>query len=311
MPESSAERLISLNRQTIAMLRLGIPLELGLGDSPIERLREINETLALNSGREPEVAPILQSENVSPQYQAIAQALLAAPDPTPIFESIARPTDDAAAVSTPVRLALVEPLVVLGLGYLGMLLLCFHVVPSMEMQYLQQYETPTGVTRWLIAIRDWMPVWAVLFPLIYLALILLGGKWLRKLYARWGPGTQSRLRWRRREAQAERLSALVDSGIDRETAIDLARGSSADSDPIGPVAENIVRNRSPERASGALDRLARFYRFLAENRWPSLVRNVPAAIGLFVASLVVLAYGLALFVPWIEILFNLSDRTGV
>jgi type II secretory pathway component PulF len=310
MPESPAERLRSLNRQAIAILRLDVPLDLGLGSDPQAALGKINDQLMLDVGNDVSVDSLLQKHQFPEHYQAIARMLLATDDPAPVFQAIASQQLDHDLAKNPFRQALAEPLVVAGLGYLGLILLCFNTVPHLEAQYIQQNQQPTGATQLLIQVRNAMPYWIIGFPVLVLTVWFFGRKFFGEVVLRFFPGVKSYSRWLAAESQTRRLAALVGSNVDGETAISLARRSTTPEVPVRPIAESIVRDGDPPSQPRALQRLAGFYQFLADDRRRSSFYKTPALIGLLLAGFIVLAYGLATFLPWIEILANLSEREG-
>ena len=310
MPESPTERLVSLNRQAIAILRLGIPLDFGLGPDTPQALREINERLTLDLGNHTSVDSLLKKHQFPDHYQAIARMLLATDDPAPIFHAIACQQLDRDRAKSPFRQALAEPLIVAVLGYLGLIFLCIQTVPSIQAQYVQQNQEPTGATQLLIQVRDTMPYWIIGFPVLVLTLWLFGRKAWNAVAVSIFPGASSYSRWLTSESQTRRLAALVESDIDEEVAISLARKSTTPEVPLRPIAESIVRDGDRQSRSRALDRLAGFYGFLADDRRRSNFYKTPALIGLMIAGFIVLAYGLATFLPWVEILSSLSQAGG-
>lgn len=306
MSESPAARLLTLNRQAIAILRLDIPLDFGLGSDTEGQLREINDRLLLDMGRDVSADVLLERHAFPERYQAIARMLLASDDPAPIFESIALQELESDLAKNPFRQAMMEPLVVMGLAYLGLIYLCSYTLPHIEAQYAQQGQEPAGATEFLIQLRDVMPYWVIGFPVLFLATWLIGRKWSRGFLLRFFPGGKPYSRWLAAESQTKRLAALVGSHVDRETAISLAQTSTVPQIPLPPIAENIMRDGDEQSQPRALKRLARFYQFLADDRRRTYFAKTPALIGLLIAGLVVLGYALAIFLPWIEILSNLS-----
>lgn len=310
MPDSSAAtsaaRLLSLNKQAIAILRLGIPLDLGLPGDPAEHLHKINDRLIADVGRQLSPDELLQRHSFPERYHAIARVLLASDDPAPIFESIAMPEIDRQAAANPLRQAIVEPVVVAFLVYFGMIFLCWFTVPHIEYQYTQQGQEPTGVTRLMVELRETMPYWIVGFPIVAVACWLVWRRLAKGVLMKWIPGSGAYTRWLAAESQTRRLAALVGSGLDQESALAIANASVSPHVQVRPIAETIVRSGDPRSRSRALGRLAKFYHFLADDRRRTYFSKLPALIGLFVAGFVVLGYALATFLPWIEILRNLS-----
>lgn len=307
MPDSTTTRLVSLNQQAIAILRLGIPLDLGLGASPIDRLGEINERLLTDIGHHGSADSLLAKHSFPERYCTIAQVLLETDDPAPIFQSIASANLDRASASQPIRQAIAEPLVIAGLVYVGLIFLCLFTVPSIEAQYVQDAQAPGGITRWLVAARELMPYWIVGYPLIIIALWLVWKKLAVGVILDLFPGSERYERWLVAESQSQRLAALVGSGVGDDQALSLAAESVAPRLPIRPIAEGIVRNGSHQNRSAALSRLARFYHFLAEDRRRTYFAQAPTYLGLLLAAIIVFGYALLTFLPWVEVLSNLNS----
>lgn len=311
MSEVSAERLIQLNRQAMAMLRMGIPLDLGLEPAAEVRLREINDEL-LGGLRDPNwIDHLLQNPAASERYVAVARLLLAADDPTPIFQSIANTQLDRQASAALLQRVFAEPLFVAFLAYCGLILFCAFSVPSIERQYADQELPIDGWADLLFWLRSVMPYWVVGVPIILLLM-----RWGWRTMARGGAasflsGSTSYRRWLAAESQAISLSELSQSGVEQETAIRLVDQATAGGIPVNKMTEHVVRDVSVERRGRVMDRLAHFYRFLAEDRRRMLFTNLPTWVGGLIAAGVVLMYGLAVFVPWIEILSTVGQAGGV
>lgn len=306
MSVSPAERLLSLNRQAIAILRLDIPLDFGLGPDTEGQLREINDRLILNTERDLSADALLEKHAFPQRYQAIAQMLLATDDPAPIFESIALQELERDLAINPFRQAMTQPLIVAGLAYLGMIYLCSYTLPHIEDQYTQQGIEPTGATELLIQMRGLMPYWIIGFPILLLATLLIWKRTSRSFLLRFFPGAKPYTRWLAAESQTKRLAVLVGSDVDQQTAISLATSSTMPQIPLRPIAESILQDGDQQSQSRVLKRLAQFYQFLAEDRRRTTFAKTPALIGLLIAGFFVLGYALATFLPWIEILTNLS-----
>ncbi|WP_182868993.1 hypothetical protein [Stieleria mannarensis] len=311
MSDTTAARLLSLNQQAIAILHLNIPLDFGLGGDTAERLREINDRLLSDVGRDLAPDALLERHALPDRYRAIARMLLESDDPVPIFESIAIQNLDRDAAATPLRQAITEPLIVAALAYIGMIILCTFSVPHIQAQYTQQGLTPSGVSRWLIAVREAMPLWVVGFPFVMIATWWVWRKLAAGPLLNLVPGSSQYARWLAAESQSRRLAVLVGSGVEPETALSLAGTSVSPQLPVRPIAESIVRDGTPPSRPRALGRLARFYHFLADDRRHAFFSKTPGYVGLLIAALLVLGYALATFLPWIAILQHESSMEAL
>ncbi len=306
MPDSPSVRLVSLNRQAIAIIQLGIPLDFGLGADPVQRLREINDRLLSTVGETGSAESMLMKHSLPERYRAIARMLLEAEDPAPIFDSLAISDLEQKAASAPVRQAFSEPLVLAVMVYFCAIFLCKFTIPQIEAEYFSEGRSPQGITSILIAMKDSLAYWAIGFPV---AVLLTWWAW-RALSGgflfRWFPGGGSYCAWLTAEAQSRRLAALVGSDLDPDTSIQLARISTAENTHVRPIAESIVRDAEGTSRAASLIRLSNFYRFLSEDRRKSVFAKVPAIMALVLGSAIVFGYALATFLPWIEILSNLG-----
>ncbi len=307
MPQSPTQRLISLNDQAIAILRLGIPLDFGVGPDAADQLRQINDSLRSEAQFDQSIESLLTRHSFPPRYESMVRMLLATDDPTPLFESIASQELGREAACNPFRQAMAEPLVIAALSYLGMIFLCSYTLPHIESQYVQQGQIPAGVTKLLAITRDTMPIWIIGFPILMILFWFIWKKFVRNSLMNLFPGSRPYSQWLVAESQTQRLSAMVESDVDQDTALSLASTSVIPQRSIRPIAESIFREGFPNSRRRALNRLARFYHFLAEDRRRTYFNKAPALLGLFFAGIVVLGYALATFVPWIEVLANLSD----
>lgn len=307
MPQSPTQRLISLNDQAIAILRLGIPLDFGLGENTSDQLRQINDSLQSDAQSDQSVESLLARHSLPDRYRALVPILLSTDDPAPIFDSIASQDLGREAASGPFRQALAEPLVIAGLAYLGTIFLCAYTLPHIESQYVQQGQTTSGFTKLLGIVRDTMPIWIVGFPILVIVIWFAWNKFVKNSLMKLFPGSRPYSQWLVAESQAQRLSAMVGSDLDQDTALSLVSTSLMPQVPVRPITESIFREGAADSRSRSLNRLARFYHFLAEDRRRTYFNKAPAMLGLIFAGVVVLGYALATFVPWIEVLSNLSE----
>jgi hypothetical protein len=309
MPKPSPERLIELNQQALALLRLGIPLDLGLGTDPETALRELNERLVGELRSDLSLDQALEKHRAPPAYRPIARMLTAASDPLPVFKALVARQANLQAAAGPLRRAAIEPLLVACLAYVGMIVFCGTMVPGIADQYAQLGQPPEDVAWLLIRIRELMPVWLVGFPVLVLAGWLGWRRFARRLPATVLPGAARYQHWLRAEAQTRYLAALATSDLDPDQAAALAReganadrrGTRATAAPL-PLANRLLREVDRQSRPAALERLAAFYRGLTDEERGSRFGRVPATVGVLIAGVIVLAYGLALFLPWVQLL---------
>ena len=307
---SSVERLISLNLQAIAILRLSIPLELGLGFNPIDRLQEINERLMNHVGDSTSLDLQLERLDVPDRYRSIAAMLVESDDPAQILEAVSIEKTRRRITINPFYQAVAQPIVISVLVYLGLVLLCLFTAPKLQAEYDQLQQVPHGVSAVLLSIKQWMPVWLIAYPIALVLLVVLWTRLASRSLLNLVPGVTAYQRALDSESQMQSLAALTHSGVKSDRAMKLTLQAGPVGRSIRPIADEIVRSsESPSRAP-ALMRLGRFYRFLAKEQQRSRFAKLPAYASLACAGLFVLAYGLATFVPWVEVLRNLGKIGG-
>lgn len=305
MTAPDAARLHAINEQAIAILRLGIPIDLGLGNTPIDRLTAINGRLQTEAG-DGSASRILNDGQVPEPYRKLAAMWLATDDPAAIFESLISHEQHRRAATTPLRRAALQPLAISVMVFLGLVYYCVFTVPQLEAQYAQMHQTPPSYTAALIQLKNTMPFWIIGVP-IALAVVYFGWKQIASgPLMNWLPGARSYADWNDAEARTRSLATLLESGVERSEAMELAG-------PIPPsgLAATITQSQDPSISTTSrafsLRRLSQFYRFLAEDRREVLYSKLPALLGLFLAGLIILAYGLTVFVPWIEVLRGIGS----
>ncbi|MCA9071084.1 MAG: type II secretion system F family protein, partial [Planctomycetaceae bacterium] len=129
------EELMALNDEMVALLRAGVPLELGLDDWGKDRageLGQLSQRLAerLNQGQS---LPNALSESRLPRaYRVIVEAGLRAGRLTVALESLSKMTWRMVELRRRIGLALVYPIIVLTLAYGMFQFLVFYVLPRLR-----------------------------------------------------------------------------------------------------------------------------------------------------------------------------------
>lgn len=316
MSDSHAKRLIGLNLQAIAIDRLGIQLDFGFEKSNQTELERINSELVTQLAQDveldaesPTVGEWLRGYTFPDRYRAIAEMLLLADDPRPILDSIAVRSVERTLLSKPLRRAAIEPFAIAGLVYLGTLFLCLFMIPKLEADHAQRGIEPEGATKFLLLIRDMMPVWSILVPVTLLLIYWVGKRWLPSLL-QYLPGSGRYVHWLALETKSKQLSTLVHAGLKSDQAMALAGAAQAKSQANSqdsPLLRVLSEDDSQPRRENTLNQLTRFYRFLAIEYRQSVLANIPAWISLFVTGSLVLGYALFTFLPWMETLRGLGQ----
>jgi general secretion pathway protein F len=346
MKTATLDDFMALNNQLAALAQAGVPLDLGLGrlgKDPAGALQKINATVSrrVNEG-ESLVEALDGDEQVVPTaYRSMVQLGLRSGTLSAALNGsnrLAESVDDSRhAVSS----ALFYPLVVCGLAYLGLVGFCFFFVPTLEGMYHTFRIRPGLGLRVLQVVRDTLPYWIAIPPLALLLFVasriytkrhaISGGPSIRFL-ARL-PGASKTIFQQRCANFSESLATLVNSGVPLEEGLRLAAGACGDADlseGARALAAAIRQGRFPNDDSSAalqfppflrwalwhsestigrgraLQMAAATYRESAEHRTERLRIIAPIVTCVFIGGTAALLYGLALFVPVVDMLRALT-----
>ena len=299
------QRLQEFNDQAIAMIRLGMVIDVGLGavsdpDRLILRLQRANEVLEATPTDAQSVGAISQHPELPQSYREFATLLLASSDPAEVFRSRAISHPNFRLANQAVSRAMLQPTLILLLAFLGMIFLCLHVLPPVQAHYEQFFQTPSGFTALLIQTRQWMPIWIIAAPIIALVVWLFFRIRGARLLLRAMPGNRRYQHWLSSSSRAAHLAAQTSAPSNQNSEF----GKLAEQTEPNPLIDRIYKSEKLDNAA-ALDRLSVFYQDLAATYSQRVFGSFPGLIGLGVAGIAVLVYGLATFLPWVEVLFDL------
>jgi general secretion pathway protein F len=342
-PGPNLEDLIALNQEMAAMVRAGIPLELGLknaGTSPSSRFSALAERISARLSQGDSLVEALRKEGsvVSPAYAAVVEAGLAAGRLPEALEELAGLGLTMQEIRRRVWLAVTYPLMVCCLAYVLFTAFIAFGVPLWISTREALSLPPNRFFDLLAALHHTVRWWG---PGIPLALLLAASvPILRMVAGRRSPidgashlpGISTVYRHLRRAQFARLLAVLWEREIPAPRAVLLAADSTGDvrlSRSALDVSEQLQRGVTWEEAvssavgwppflrwmmaagqregafSSVLRQAADVYQRRAE-RWLDWFRGtLPVALIVGVCSLVVLIYGLSLFVPlqqfWLDL----------
>ncbi|QDT58077.1 hypothetical protein SV7mr_05660 [Stieleria bergensis] len=313
--ESTAQHLIRLNRDLIALEELGLSLSIGLPAPYAGELRELNERLALYSGIDQSAPAILrQLPGTTDRYRACLEMLSASASPEQILDSLVEPP---IRHSRPPRTSLPDsvPVVILILCYACLLVVCHSAAPFIEREYIDMDQFRAGhgvvkpdfVTQILIKLYHWMPYWQYAIP-GGLALFVIW-RWLRK-----SPSRQNTPNvFDRYAAQAQQLNQLTQSDVSKPLALErVSRWSAC---PLPPLLTELVEtaeDREPTQPSDDsqnLQALSQLYRRQADHMLT--LSSFSASASLILGALAVALVALLLFIPWTSLLNLLTTEVGM
>ncbi len=335
MPTESLDEFMALNDQIAALVEAGVPLEVDLGPpaQTASRLERINALVARRVSQGASLSSAIEADDplLTPSYRSLVQLGLRG-------ENIASGLMGAShlAASTlqsrqATRLALIYPLIVCSLAFIGLIGFCLFFVPVLQSTYGSMRIPAGNGLRTLQSLRATLPYWASAVPLA--ALVIAG--WRIKSRSPGWPllAATSRAVFEEHAASFDdNVATLLDMGVSLPESLRLAAGTwtdpsrkeatrlLADALDQGQVGESshlvarfppflrwaLIHSELVTGRANALRIAAKVYRQSAARRRRRLQVVVPMVIGLALGGTAALLYGLALFVPVIDMLRSLA-----
>jgi len=344
------QEVFALNEELAALAAVGIPSNLSPGASPEKvaaLLEQINGNLTLRSNLgQSLIAATTENEEMPPVYRSALEAGLRSNRLSATLDGLSRQVTADNELRTTISRSLTAPLIVLCLAYLGFVFLCLYYSPTLEGMYQQVGQEPSPSTQFLVAMREGLPLWATLFPLLMVGAVIAwrrsfrnggsrsgdGGGWQRLI-----PGAR-RYRAAARNANfANQLTVLMENGLSLAESLPVAAAVTGDAALIVASAE-LSAKLPAAHAQGtteaadpkvllalppllrwaltgdlgeqSLPEILRFaektYRLQAEHRAAVWRTILPATIGAGLGGAVVLAYGLSVFGPFVQLLKDIA-----
>jgi type II secretory pathway component PulF len=241
------------------------------------------------------------------------------------------------------RAALVYPLIVCGMAYVGLVAFCLFFVPTLERVSLGLRIPVGSALQVLQMLREALPYWVAIPPAMLLVWIAAACKARKRnglsenlhVKARsWVPG-MSRVVFQERCANyAETAVKLLDSGTALDESLKLAAESAGDprlTSGTKTLVEAVSRGELPSDQSAeakqfppflrwalwhseptvgrarALQMAADIYRQSAQRRAEKLQWIVPVVLSAVIGGTATLLFGLALFLPVVQLLEELAS----
>lgn len=230
-PSPTLDELIALNYEIAALVRAGVPLEIGLRRSPEtdDRLSRLSDRLSqrLTDGMKLSDAVAQEGPAISPVYTAVIEAGLASGNLPEALESLAESGQMIQETRRSVMVALIYPLICLGVMYALFCGFLTWMIPQLLRN--RQMLPANGIVQWMQLLYDHQRYFTMVIPCTLLALVvttillrngLTRGVWNWLLSCRWIVGRS--LAW----AQFTEFLALQ---IEHETALPRAFVLAADS----------------------------------------------------------------------------------
>jgi type II secretory pathway component PulF len=343
MATSTLAQYLALHDQLVALVKAGVPVHLGVpsrGSGAMAALERIGATVARRIGEGATVQQALEDRSVPAAYRSVAQLALVGGNLPAAIGGASRMAQAEEQSWHAVRAALRYPLVVCALAYIGLVLFCLFLVPTLENTYASmQIERGPGLAL-ASELRSTLPYWVAVPPaalvLLVLALRISGhtsgtGQATRALA--WLPGMSHVVRKQRLARFAETLAGHLEAGSSLPRGLESA-AATWESDALAHetrgLAATLARGqaaRDESRFAASLPPLLRWaiwhadetvgrpwalrmaagaYRRSAERRVQRLRVMAPVVACLVIGGGVALAYALAVFLPVVQMLQGIA-----
>jgi type IV pilus assembly protein PilC len=346
MEAASLDDFLALNDQLAALAVAGVPIHIELaqeGAAAAEALERINAVVARRVSQGESLSQALAHDDpfLTPSYRSLVQLGLRSGGLCTALEGAHRLAESREESRQAVRQSLLYPTIVCGLAYLGLIGFCLFFVPTLENMYQGMRVQAGSGLRTLQWLRAALPYWIAIPPL---GLVLVTG-WQRlkskqlsgnaaaALWA-WLPGMKRAAFYERCASFAESLAMLLQSGAPLDESVKIAsgfgsptlQGEEMSTLAGNPTQEQAVADDQPsamrlppfltwalwhsEATTGrpkALLMAADIYRVSAARRQERLRTIVPVIACMVLGGSVTLMYGLALFLPVVQMLLGLAS----
>ncbi len=330
------EQLIALNDEIAAIVRMGVPLELGLRELGTDlpgQLGRVVERLQrdLEAGQSLDAALAHPDRGFPPAYQAIVLAGLRAGRLPAALQSLAESARRVAEVSRSLRTAMFYPLLVVSLAYLILVAFVAKWIPLLIGFYDDASLPALPLLNGMSAVSQTVWWWAPLFPLAAGVLIARWYHRSRHATEHSRPGIRRQAHW---ATFCELLATLIEHDVPLPQALPLAGHACADaqlSHQSEQWAEQLKRGEAIASGSSATDqsfgwlawllrqgqdrailtrqlqRSAESYRaeVLKATRW--WMHTFPLLVTVAMGGTSVLVMALLILGPWFHVLYHLGD----
>jgi type II secretory pathway component PulF len=322
MPALTNDDLTAFNDELAALVRAGLPLELGLGATPEEvaaALARVNAALNRRPGGEPAAWEVLKHLDppLPAAYRGLIQIGLRTGDLHAALDTANRLAEFQSVSRFSMRSALFYPLTVCTLALAGALAFAIYVVPKLQ-RFSDDLQLPGGRG---LAVASYLHDWRYALAALLAALIVWQiWRTVRRAAAARSNGALSRLSgaaWAVQQQQyatfAETMSVLTAAEVPLEEGLPIAAGACGDerlaAGNFPPFLQwAVLRSEPAVERSRALQMAADVYRESSKRTHDRAAIVAPVLAGVGLAGVAVLAYGLLLFAPLTELLYGLAMK---
>ena len=294
VPPDRLPSLIALNEHLAALAEAGVPVDTGLSPRTARNeLDKISTELSRRTSGGASLREALESPSLEapPAYRALALEWLRGADLAQVLENHRLAALSGEQRKASAKIGYFYPVLVALLAFFGIVGACFFVLPIFESLHSDMQTDPgTGVV-WLSAVREWLPTWGWVVPLLILSVFV------------WAVSRTPRQPVRSRLARSGQTAAsLIEGGLSHDEARELAKHNSKR--PLPPLLGWALSEdqSQPEK----LRIVSRLYDKLADRRALRTATITPLVVSVLLGGGATLLFGLALFFPVVELLWALA-----
>ena len=310
--EPKLDDVLLFNDYLLKLADAGIPVSLdgnGVNEELLEKLSKINSMFAMSVARGSTVRQVVETApGVPVAYRcALMQWLYCGRTPEAL-ETLSEVGIGRSRRERIMQSALLNPLILLGIAFLGFLLWMVFVGPNLKSLSVQIGAKPGVGLQFLELARQTAWLWGIGIPVLVCLALLAWFQMRSRMRFGWIPGRRNIDNSVMLAGHAAGLGNMMQHNFSVKQA----------NEAIGPVAIHSVKTNSMldwalgtemtdgERAN-ALAATAKAYRVLARWRAMRVEYWFPAILGALFGGVIVLAYGLSLFEPLIELLTSITQ----
>lgn len=316
--------VLAFNDYLLKLAGAGVPIGIGISEDTAtlsEQLSEINSKIAMGVARGNTVRQTLESDiALPPQYRSSLATWLYCDRSPDALAALSECADQRREMEKVFGFAFLQPLILLGLVYCGFLYLLLSVAPKMEAMNSQIGSTPGIGLQVLMAARETIWFWGIAIPLMVALGLALWKRQPSSKLLRWFPERGSIFETTQKANYAEGFANLLEHGQSVVQAQSLLGSykNQRKTVQIQPGNTNLELAKpkmlqwalgdevSNENRPNALRFTARAYRELAQSRSSQWRAWFPVVVGALLGGAMVLAFGLSLFAPLIELLIAIT-----
>jgi len=306
------EDVLEFNEQLRSIESMRVPIGLGFEfgkESLSNQLMKISSSLTIQQVRGKSIELALAEDRSIPNQYRVSLISWARSGRSfhavqPLVE-IGRWRRDAVSQ---VNSTLLEPLILLVLVYCGFVCLMWSLIPNLESVYSQIHKPPGVSLSIMSSIRASAMWWGPVVPILIVGILAVWKRTVAHANLSWIPESFLETQAVRKANQADSLACLIESGLGSASATELTNGTANAPSPttLSPLARwaSGIEDR-PSIQVDALRCVTRIYRDTLQYQLIRWSRWYSIAIGTLIGGSLVLALGVCLFAPIIELLYTL------